>query len=430
MIHHEQLNSIRKQKRINDFIYPYYEGYSIAEIVPSVLQSFNVPTRRKPFAFSSLLGEKKFKKVVLLLVDGFAYTHFIKHYKQLDLLKIVGGKGSVYPITSVFPSTTPAALTCIHTGLTPQEHGLPEMTVFFEEFENIILTLPFKTWHMHERDGLMKIGGSPSMLYEGETVYSQLAQAGIPSYNFIFFEYAGTVYSQSVHRGSQLIPFSDERDLATKLSETLTRDNNPGYYFVYWGNIDAVAHQFGPDSPEHIGAVEGFFRNFYDTLKSSLKGKNTDDVLFLLSADHGHADIRREDIINLNKYSILEKNFQLSTKNKQKILPTGSPHDVFLFIDPHKVAETVMFLKFELVGKSEVISIAEAVERGMFGINRPTGKFLKRVGNVIILPYDGYHVWYEFFPDAPFGQKGVHGGLSEQEMVVPFGVIPMSELMS
>src|SRR5207237_9971701 len=100
-----------------------------------------------------------------------------------------------FPITSVFPSTTPAALTTLHTSFTPQEHGLPEWTVYLEEVDTIIESLPFKAIGKGERDSMLTNGGSSEMLYDGPTMYTQLAEAGIPSFVFIYHEYAGSAYS-------------------------------------------------------------------------------------------------------------------------------------------------------------------------------------------------------------------------------------------
>jgi hypothetical protein len=129
----------------------------------------------------------------------------------------------------------------------------------------------------------------------------------------------------------------------------------------------------------------------------------------------------------LNSYPHVDDNFQRSPQGK-RILPTGSPHDVFLFIDPKKKDETVFFLKEELLGRADVLTREEALAAHLFGTNKPHPKFLKRIGNVLILPYNDYHVWYEFLPTKPFGQLGIHGGLSEEEMIVPFVIVPLQSM--
>jgi predicted AlkP superfamily pyrophosphatase or phosphodiesterase len=428
MIHHTVLNTIRATQQKGDYLYPFYNGYSIAELAPSIKQFFGHKGERSSFTVNPFPAPATpNQKVVLFLIDGFGYKSFVRYHKRFSFFDALAHKGEVYPVTSVFPSTTPAALTTIHTGLTPQEHGLPEWTVYFEEFDRIIETLPFKTWEMPQADGLLRVGGSSKMLYEGSTLYSELAQHEVRSFVCIDQKYAYSAYSESVHAGSKILPFVTLENSLQEVYSLLQREKGPAYIFVYWPHIDSVAHHFGPDSDEHVASIQ----EFTDAVDRELLSKTYDhpeDVLCMLTADHGQVNIKADNIINLNKYPIIDENFMVSPKGN-RILPTGSPHDVFLFIDPSKMREMVDFLQAELMGQAEVLFITDALEQGLFGIHAPSQKFLKRIGNVLILPYSGYHVWYEFLPNEPYRLLGIHGGLSEEEMIVPLAVSPLKSLL-
>jgi predicted AlkP superfamily pyrophosphatase or phosphodiesterase len=426
MIHHSLVNTIRRDKRFDDFMHPYYGKYSIAELAPTILSLFGVDHGRHILPFDELRTGAA-KRVINLVIDGFGYNHFVKYHKRYPFFASLAEKGNIYPITSVFPTTTPAALTTIHTGLTPQEHGLPEWSVYFEEFDSIIATLPFNTWELPEPDGLAAQGGTPEMLYEGPTLYTQLQEARVTSYIFIYEKYAGSTYSRSVHKGSTIVPFRDEHQLLELLLEKLSQEKGPAYFHIYWGAIDATAHEYGPDSEQHIKTIQSFGNSLSEAFIDKLTPEQSDDVLFLMTADHGHVDIKGEDILNLNKYPQIDKNLMKSAAGK-RILPTGSPHDVFLFIDPPKIQEVVDFVNTEMAGQATAMTIEEAIKTGFFGLNTPTQKFLRRIGNVIILPHSGYHVWYEFFPDIPYQQRGIHGGLSEDEMFVPLAIARLDDL--
>jgi predicted AlkP superfamily pyrophosphatase or phosphodiesterase len=429
MIYHDQLNEIRKNKRFGGFLYPYYDHSSIAEIGPSLQAYFGLKPTRTCLKVPQLENQALHKqKAVLLLLDGFSYFHFIRYYKKLPFFELMVKKGDLYPLTSVFPSTTPAALTTIHTGLTPQEHGLPEWSVYFEEFDNIIETLPFKTHDMSDPDGLIHQGGTAQMLYSGETVYDQLQQQGIKSYVYLYKKYANSVYSNAVHKGSTVIPFEDGQELAEKFLQHFNNDEGPGYHMLYWGHIDSVAHHFGADSIEYSDAIAAFSSLFMENLLPGIVKEKARETIFLVTADHGHVSITGDYIINLNRYPLIEENFLHSEKGK-RILPTGSPRDVFLFIDPNKIHEVVEFLREELIGQAEVLQIDEALNLGLFGIGEISKKFLKRIGNVLVLPYEHYFVWYEFMPGQPYTLRGIHGGLSEDEMIVPLAVAQLSNLI-
>lgn len=429
MIHHEVLETIKKDKQQESFILPYYGKYSIAEIPPTVLQFFGIPSYRQQLPPSFLpqnLGT--YNKILFFFVDGFGYNHFTDYHPSLPFFAKLAEVGEVYPVTSVFPSTTPAALTTLHTNLTPQEHGLPEWTVYFEEFDRIIETFPFRPILTSEREALLQMGGHPEMLFKGTTVYETLAASGIKPYVFIYEEYAGSAYSRMTQKGSTVVAFRNFADLFDRLSEIINNETNPAYFFVYWSHVDSMEHIFGPGSKEHIQALTELSSYLTDNLMKKLEPKAIEDTLFMLTSDHGQSSIKGEDIIYLNAYLDLENNY-LRSPSTNTIYPTGAPHDVFLHIYPPKIAETVALLKQKLAGKADILPIREAIEENLFGLNTPTERFLKRVGDILILPYEGYHVWYKHSPTIHYGQRGMHGGLSEEEMIVPFAVAPLTKLL-
>ena len=427
MIHTDAFNSLIEAQQRNNFIYPAYGQNSIAEIPNTILSFFNIDSHRPTLKQIDLKATNA-QRLLFLLVDGFGYNHFTNSIALSDFLTILATGGDLFPLTSVFPSTTSAALTTYHSGLTPQEHGLPEWHVYFEEFDSIIATLPFRMMNSIQTDSLTELGGNGKMLYEGSTIYEQLAEAGTPSYMFILEDYAGTVYSSSVHRGSMLLPFRDGPDLMRQLIDKLQQNKEPAYFFVYWGKIDSIAHQYGPNTPEHRAAIQEFTNLVEQELLAKLSPEDANDVLVLLSSDHGHVNIKGDELIYLNRYPIIGESL-VRSKNHKLILPSGSPHDVFLYIQSDKLNTVMDFLKKELEGKAEVMLVADALKDGLFGLNNPTKTFTRRVGNLLVLPKPGFHVWYEFFPDLPFEMLGIHGGLTKEEMLVPLGVAPLQALL-
>src|SRR6185295_6431189 len=158
---------------------------------------FGLVPDRPVFPREMWAGRDRRRRVVLLLLDGFAFAHFLRYHRQHRFFSRIAERGDVHPLTSVFPSTTPAALTTLHTGLTPQEHGLPEWTVYFDELGTIVETRPFRAHGTPGRDTLLQSGGQPRMLYEGDTIYTRLATSGIPSFVFQFHAYVDGAYSRA-----------------------------------------------------------------------------------------------------------------------------------------------------------------------------------------------------------------------------------------
>ncbi|HEX8591548.1 MAG TPA: nucleotide pyrophosphatase/phosphodiesterase family protein [Candidatus Paceibacterota bacterium] len=424
MIHHHIADEIRREKKRDTFLYPWYGKYSIAELPPSIMLAFGMPTTRPHFPFSISDGTPK--KVLFFFVDGLGFDHFVEHEKTLPLFNRLAERGEVYPITSTFPATTPAALTTIHTNRTPQEHGLPEWTLYFEELGQRIESLPFRPHLTHEREALLNTGGKPEMLYDGPTFYEELGAGGVRSYTFIKKDYSGSTYNRMTQRGSIERPYASPGELAANMAKTLKEESGPAYLFAYWDRVDGVQHAFGPGSPEHRTALEELSEFILTDFVPQLTPESARDTIFLICSDHGQAPIADENIIYLDDYLYLKGSYRINPA-KESILPTGSPHDVFLYIEKDKLDETYEYLKKELEGRVEVLYMDDAIKRGLFGLYEPSARFRARVGDLLLLPREGLHVWYRYVPY--FGMKGMHGGLSEREMLVPLAVAELSELI-
>jgi predicted AlkP superfamily pyrophosphatase or phosphodiesterase len=427
MIHLNVLENIRTDRQRDRFLYPYYGKASIAELVPTVHSMFSVPNERQRLPDEFTQGVHN-QKVVLMIIDGLGFHDLIRHGKNTAFFGRLTERGNLYPITSVFPSTTPAALTTLHTGLTPQEHGLPEWFTYFPEFETTVMPMEFRRNWSEERDQLLKEGGTGDMIYDGRTAYQALRENNIPSYSFVYNEYYPSLYSDLLFNGSEIITYHEGFDLMDQLRNVL-RKPGPGYFHLHWGQIDRSSHKFGPGSREHVNTIKAFSDLVDRTLLQKIDPKLAEEVTVLIVADHGQVGIKHEDIIFLNDYPIAVEFLQRNSRG-ELILPTGSPNDLFLHIKPERLSEAFDFLKDQFQGIGEVMLTEDAIAQGLFGLNAPTQRFLDRIGNVMIVPYQGRHVWYTDIPQDRYGQLGMHGGLSEEEMLVPFGVARLSDLLN
>jgi hypothetical protein len=106
---------------------PDYRGYCLTNVPNTIFSVFGLDDGGRGLPGDALGATETSgtENVVLLLLDGLGYREWRKHEKD-GFIGALSRKGHVRPISTVFPSTTAAALTTISTGLTPQEHGLPE----------------------------------------------------------------------------------------------------------------------------------------------------------------------------------------------------------------------------------------------------------------------------------------------------------------
>lgn len=427
------LEEIQKQiegQRRGEFIYPRYESYCFSNIPSAVLYLLGL---QMISPLSGILDKASItptnsKKVVLFLIDGFGYKQWLKYANKYEFLKQFTEKGVVAPVTTVFPSTTAATLTTIHSGLTPQEHGLPEWWVYFDELDKIIVTLPFTPIGEKGRDKLLDAGVDPKILFDGKTIHETLTASEIPSFTFIRDPYAKSAYSKTIHNGSETTSFINSSDLFTNLRKKIAEVSSPAYFYIYWDIVDSIAHTYGPHTEQYLAELNGFFYLLQKEFIEKIGKDLAEEISILITADHGQINVDPKQTIYLNQYPEVVDNFEVGPSGN-KILPWGSPRDIFLAVKQERMDKVFEFLTKTLQDKATIMRIDAALEEGLFGQGNLHKKFRSRVGNILILPHGNSTIWYEHFKNEKFDLLGMHGGLSVDEMLVPFAVAKGSQLL-
>jgi hypothetical protein len=416
------------EKMKGEFIYPSYEKYCFSSIPSTISKIFNIKIKRP--ALPQELYETKIKnanKVILFLVDGFGYNQWLRHSKEFRLFDSFNRKGIISPITAIFPSTTAAAITTMNTGLTPQEHALIEWVLYFKEINMLINTLPFMSIDGKNQDELLEKGVNPEILYNGKTFHQDLKEQDIKSFTFINKSYSQSCYSKQVYKGSITIPFVNLSDLIVRLRKTIENEKGQCYFYVYLGDMDSIEHQYGPSTEEQYAEISMLAYMVEKELIQKIDNKAAKETALILTSDHGQVNVTPKETFYLNKYKNLVNNFQRDKKNRP-ILPTGGPRDVFLHIEPKKLEETHTFLSTKLKEKAKVLKVDEEIKNGLFGLGKPKKEFYDRAGNLLVLPIKNHTVWYEHIKNKKFNLLGHHGGLSKDEMLIPFGISMLSDL--
>jgi len=400
----------------SQFIFPQYDGLSLANIPGTILENFGAKSPNP--SLKNEISKKIYgsEKIILLLIDGLGYVSWKKHCRKISK------EIEVFPLTSVFPSTTPAAITTVNSGLLPSEHGLPEWFIYLKEIDNIIESLPFTPLGEKGPDYLAHHGYSPKLLFNKQTVYEKLAEKRIKSYTFMHNYYADSAYNKVALKKSIIIPYKESSDLIKSLVSCLKKERGKAYFYIYYDKVDSISHRFGPSSKRYKDAVKEVINNVVKRImkECSFSQKTT----LLITADHGQIATNPEKTIYLNQLLKLERNLKRS-KNNRKILPWGNARDVFLDIKKDKLKETFTYLSSALKGKATVFKISDAISYGLFGKSVLSQRFIDRIGDILILPDKKNTVWYKYSKDYEYSMLGHHGGLSKEEMLIPFGIFKL-----
>jgi hypothetical protein len=117
--------------------YPDYEN-GILNIVCSLQKYLGMNTHHKSLTLCDAVLEKDYKNAVFMVFDGLGADALNYHLPPDSFLR----QHTEAKISSVFPSTTTAAMTALYSGLSPFEHGWIGWSLYFEEVNALVNIFP------------------------------------------------------------------------------------------------------------------------------------------------------------------------------------------------------------------------------------------------------------------------------------------------
>jgi hypothetical protein len=163
---------------------------------------------------------------------------------------------------------------------------------------------------------------------------------------------------------------------------------------------------------------------FLSKLRRDVAGR----TLIIVTADHGQLNVSPEKTVYVNRLKTLIKSLGTGPLGR-RIPPWGSARDMYLNVEESRLDSIRRYLDKKFANFAAVIPTDEAINEGLFGINNPTRKFRRRVGNLMVLPHGANTVWYRYRKGESLEMKGHHGGLTEDEMTIPLAAARLSSLL-
>jgi len=424
MLNSNSVIAVNGSKFNDAFLKPLYDSYCFSALPQTVeyLLTGDGKSALPVDCFGDL--PTKYDKVILLFIDGFGWRFFQQYAETHSFLKAVLSRGTVSKLTSQFPSTTAAHVTCMHTGLNVGQSGVYEWN-YYEPLVDEIITPLFFAYAGEKRDSLKRHNMPAEAYFPNETFYQKLQKKGIASHAFQHESYTPSTFSDIVYKGAITYSFKRLSEALSNLVEivkaTTTRN---AYYFLYFDKIDANCHIYGPQSYQLKDTIDYFLRMMEELLYKNLHGR-AGKTLLILTADHGHVEVDPQRTIYLNKLGINIEHYLQRNKRGKLLVPAGSARDMFLHVQEEHRAEVVSMLKKQLADIAEVYYTESLLKQGFFGSAQPSREFMARVGNVVILPYRHETVWW--YEEGKFDMhfKGHHGGLTPEEMEIPLLLLPL-----
>ena len=380
-----------------DWTLPDYAGGGILNLSASLANHFGVSTAHAPLR--NALPLEDVETVVLLIVDGLGQWQLEKHIRDGDapnLQRLMQRDAQV--ITSVFPSTTMAAITSIHTATPPAQSGWLGYTMWLEETQTLtemIAQVDLETRKRIEDKGFL--AAVPS-------IYSSYAAAGVKVYAVQPQMYRGSWLNDWYWRGAAQLGYVSAN---TSGSVALSALEVTGKKLIvlYWADYDSVCHQHGPSSAsasDEIAAVDHAVGRLLARLPRDGK------TALIVTADHGQIDLQPDRVVYLERDAWLAERLRGP--------PAGDRLCRTFRVKPSQLEA----VREHLRRYGDVLDGSDAWEAGLFGGAPASDTFRSRVGDLIVLPHAGSQLCWTFSGKQPSKpHRGSHGGLSHAQMRVP-----------
>ena len=397
------------------FIYPNYQGYSILNIPSSLCRWMEIPGfGTGPLQISELdkLAQGA-RRIIFILMDALGLQLFQGMLKkgQLAIWQALLKDGLLAPLTSISPSTTSAALTSLWTGRSPAEHGIIGYELWLKEYgivTNMILHAPI-SYH-NDTGSLVKAGFKPETYLPFTNLGNYLGAHGVKPYAFQHTSILRSGLSQMLYKDVETRSFNTFTDLWLNLRDLVNgRPSERQLIWVYWGEVDHYSHLYGPDDERPAAEFATFSQTFEKLLLNQLRADIRNDMLLILTADHGQISTPQNPQYELRNHPDL--------LSRLHILPTGENRFQYLFVRPEQVKAVQEYYLRTWPGKFTFLDPSRAVHEGLFGPGRPHPQLFDRLGDTLALARENAYLWWAG-KDNPL--LGRHGGLSPDEMLVPF----------
>ena len=381
----------------NEIILPNYE-HSILNIITSMLKYYNVNTEHKYLKALDKILEKKYKNIVFLILDGMG-EHILKNVSQDGFF----AKNEKDCVTSVYPSTTTAALTTYYSGKPPYETGWIAWSQYFKEYGRAIDMLSHKESYLHEDISQAKINVFDTIL-KYDTVYEKIEKASpnVKAYE-IMPSYADKKSKRSIR--------ADTIEEIVENIKMLCNIPEEKFIMAYSDNPDSLLHKYGTKSEE----VKNFIKDTQNKIENMCKNLPKDTIV-IISADHGHKDI--EKVYSLHDYPEIEECLYMPLSLESRVVGFWVKENM------KKQFEQ----KFNKIFKDEfyLMTTEKFLNENFLGFGKKHPKIDEFLGNYIALSISSSIIKIEnYLADAKPTKKSTHCGLTKEEMEVPVIVINM-----
>ncbi|MEP6694598.1 MAG: alkaline phosphatase family protein [Chloroflexota bacterium] len=400
--------------RARGFVMPDYEGGGLLNVPATVLDVLGAREAGDAPALTGLDPAllEGVRQVVVVLADGLGWwqlemfcdrgdTPFLAELRQRAHRREAA---QLIEATTVFPSTTAAAITTVNTARTPLEHGNIAYFLWLEEFAQVTAMLRWGPAIARRGSYFDDPKVDPLRYVLVPSIHARLRQRGISSYVIEPEMFRSEAMTRMHAAEANYVGYVLASSMGVRLRAGIQDAPRPSYIYAYWSGIDTVSHLYGPRSEE--AAMEAAL--FDLDLRRAVGDRQAGDTLILLTADHGHAATDPDKMLDI----VGDLELRALLRNP----PAGEPRLVFLHTDRPDAVRA--HIEHRWPGLVTLLDRDELIEAGLFGQGDPTVA-RRRIGEVVGLFDRDLSASIVKVEGQTLRHFGSHGGMSPDEMRIP-----------
>ena len=336
-----------------------------------------------------------YKNIVLLIIDSLGVETLTQQLPKTSCLR----KKMKARLLSTFPSTTACALTTLHTGLYPGEHGWLGTNMYVEPLDQVISVYKNKDTYTGK---IIKDDRYYASYMPYQTIYNridELAQSKITIHT-VFPPFVEEVSDNNYY-------YSTTEEMYSVISKKC-KQTGKKVIVAYEDKVSQAIHKFGASTQEVNSLILEHERQI------ELLQEKCPDSLIIITADHGQLDNNGKtyridehpDLCNLfvRQPAIEPRAISFEIKN-------GSEKDFKRLFNKYYKQDFALYTAKKLLAKKP------------FGAN--TSNYINLlVGNFMAISKNESRLVYKSTPGTePDKHMASQSGLSRQEMLVPLILI-------
>jgi len=299
--------------------------------------------------------------VIMISADGFRYD-YVKKYGAKNIEKLSENGVQAKAMYPSFPSITFPNHWSLMTGLYPSHHGIVD-NFFFDYQRN-------QTYMMSKTET-----AEDGSWYGGQPLWGLAEKQGMVSASL---QWVGSASDAGGIRPSYYYHYHEKFSPSDKVNKvvnwlTLPENVRPHFISLYFPEVDAAGHHFGPEARETEVMVQKVDAAVGE-LVSKVQNLGLKNVNFIFVSDHGMIGVDRSKTLAIPRLLLDKEKFDVF--NAQTLLRV-------VVKNPSEIEETYKALKKNKTGDYKVVLAKDFPAKLHYGEKDDR---YKRIGQILLVP--------------------------------------------